>query len=117
MARSPWIPDRYGPPGESWCTGCRRWLPDTEFGISANGYIKRSCKKCIREYSRQWREENREAVAAYNASRRVPPSELVCSECEGEFRGRPNKLTCSDACRAKRKARLDTRWPVTAGRV
>jgi hypothetical protein len=90
------------------CSRCGKWLPFAAF--PRNPRLKSGvdswCTRCRSEESRRWRAENPEYVEAYNASRRVGPTRLTCSECGVEFEGRPNRLVCGAACGDRRYRRL-----------
>lgn len=104
-------------PTHKHCSRCGEWLPFEAFrpnprngGVHGLG-LSSWCRRCSAEYLKEHRAANPEKYAAYNAARRTPPSRLVCSECDGEFRGRTDRKTCSPECRRRRKARLDIAWP------
>lgn len=95
------------------CPRCGEYLPLEDFRLNPKlkSGLSSWCAKCSNEYNQKWRSENKDYIAAYNAGRRVQPTQFVCSECATEFCGRPNRKTCSPPCRKLHKARLDTRWP------
>ena len=62
-------------------------------------------KKTRAEYLREWRAESPERVKAYAEARRIPPSQLACSECGTSFEGRKDRLICSRRCKDARYSR------------
>jgi hypothetical protein len=99
------------------CARCQTIKPASEFrpNQKLQTGLHSWCRSCAAARTREWRAAHPDYMEAEKAKRRdayrksnqLP--ELVCSECGSTFRARPNKLTCSDACRRRRKARLDTR--------
>ena len=79
------------------------------------------CRECHVKETREWRKRNPDYIEVYNERRRLEYAERqrkarqrTCSECGGEFTGRPDRQTCSPARRKRRKARMDARWPKAA---
>jgi hypothetical protein len=91
-----------------FCSRCGKWLSFAAFPRNPRLKSGRDswCRRCNSEGAKRWRAENPESVEAYNASRRIGPARLTCSECGREFQGRPNGLVCSPACRDRRYRRL-----------
>jgi hypothetical protein len=88
------------------CALCASPLPVQ----TGRGRPRKFCKGCAAPAGaagRAWREANPDAVARYNAARRVGPSELVCAYCGQTFTSRRrDTLTCGFRCRMRRKARM-----------
>jgi hypothetical protein len=95
-------------PTHKRCTKCNDWLPSSSFrrNRSVSTGLSSWCKACHVERTRQWHEDNPEAVRAFNKARRIPPAQLTCVECGKGFEGRKDTLTCSRRCKDKRYARL-----------
>jgi len=90
------------------CARCQVVKPAAAFRRNPNlkSGLHSYCRECATEVGRLWREANREYVAALKARRKVPPTELVCSECGETFYGRKDQLVCGRKCRDKRYQRL-----------
>jgi len=96
------------------CSRCSRWLPLEAFPGNRRMKAGRSswCRECHREAVRDWRREHPEEIEASNAARRLPPlrEARICSECSKPFTARRRRgtapLTCSPACRRRRKSRI-----------
>lgn len=87
-----------------WCCRCRRYRAPEDFFPRQPEFSY--CRSCRSEIAKEWRERNPEAVAAYNAARRIGPRERECVDCGASFtageRG-PAGVRCRD-CRAARRA-------------
>jgi hypothetical protein len=95
---------------EAWCCGCLAWLPLDAFrpNPGSRSGVQSRCRRCRSEASRQWRQQNAEHVARYNAARRIGARERECVECGTSFiaglRG-PASTRCP-GCRRQRKIEL-----------
>jgi hypothetical protein len=101
------VPVFRNPPTGKWCPRCSSWLPFSAFrpNLRLSDGWSSWCNGCHLEATRRWRKANPEKQAAYNKSRRVPPSQLTCVECGASFEGRRGKLLCSRKCKDVRYAR------------
>jgi predicted nucleic acid-binding Zn ribbon protein len=95
-----------------WCTAGQHWLPLEAFAPNEqlNSGLESWCRECRRERVRQWREENPEYIAEYNARRRAeyreahPRLTRACVVCGRLHSRQPGTIVCSELCRNRRKA-------------
>jgi hypothetical protein len=92
-----------------WCTRCRQWLPLDDFRPNEllRGGLDSWCRRCHRERTQQWRNENREYLERYNAKRREeyrsahPRTSRPCVVCGKPHSRKPGALVCSEGCRSR----------------
>lgn len=91
------------------CVRCRELKPASAFRV--NRQLKCGldswCSACKVEDTREWRAENPERVAAYNASRRLGPFPMVCVDCGELFEARRRDQVRCPACQAERRREAD----------
>ena len=97
------------------------YLPVEDFGRhrSKPDGLTTLCRSCHREANRRWRAEHPQHEAEYNAARRAPDVTHTCAGCGSEFRGRPNRIYCTKACkhRTQERRRYHERKGETDGRT
>jgi hypothetical protein len=87
------------------CARCQERLPIGDFRPNAKlrDGLHSWCRPCCDEYRRQWRSAHPEAIARYNAARRLGERERECVDCGESFAFRSAVAVRCPGCRRRRK--------------
>lgn len=86
------------------CVRCGERKPAADFRLVRGRWKSSWCDACYLARTREWRADNPEYVAAYNAARRVHPEPRACAGCGRTFTPRRRDAVfcchvCGDASR------------------
>lgn len=81
------------------------WLPLSDFppNPKLSCGLHSYCRRCRDEYRREWRAAHPEAIARYNAERRLGPRERDCVDCNKSFTYRNAVVVRCPDCRREHK--------------